>query len=257
MRKALSVPTFCLLIAGSAHGALPEHRNPLGMTFVALPSGTTQVGCAEGASVERPERTVILEKGFWMQTTEVTRAQWKALMGTEQWHEYDTFAKVGDDYAATFVSFEQAQAFAARLSEKDPQFTYRLPSEAEWEYACKAGGSAQSYGERNAVAWHGGNAYHGGEKFTHRVAQKVPNAWGLYDMLGNTWEWVTDTWHRDHTGHTGAGPRTGGDPTQRVLKGGSWRSGPDTIRAAARNYMTRTEFAGDLGFRLVMVPRSK
>ncbi len=250
-------PLLSFLVVCAVHAELPRHRNELGMTFVALPSGTAQVGCSEGAAVERPERSVVFGQGFWLQTTEVTRAQWKALMGAEQWHEYDKFAKVGEDYAATFVSFEQTLAFAARLSEKDPRFTYRLPSEAEWEYACKAGGSAQSYGDLNAVAWHGGNAFHAGEKFTHRVAQKRPNAWGLYDMLGNTWEWVSDTWHRDHTGSTGIGPRLDGDATQRVLKGGSWRTGPDMIRAAARNYMTQSEFAGDLGFRLVMVPRAK
>ncbi len=278
-------------------GARPSDRpaahwtNTYGMTFVKVPAGSFLMGTpardgvcpdcegrgkdrrggacppcgakgrrllpeGEGSLLEVPQHRVEVP-GFLLQTTELTRAQWKAVMGTEPWNRYDLFLKPGEDYPATFISHHDAEAFIARLNALDPTHVYRLPSEAEWEYAALAGGPGPGEADLGSRAWYAANAFNGGEKFTHRVAQKQPNAWGLYDMLGNTWEWVADAWNPDHRGHQGPGPRTTGDSTLRVQKGGSWRTDSRSVRPSARNSLAASEFAGALGFRVVAAVKEK
>ncbi len=180
-----------------------------------------------------------------MGRTEVTQGQWKAVLGSNPSH----FNSCGDDCPVEKVSWNYAQSYAQKLSQKTGK-NYRVPSEAEWEYAARAGSDAKrSFGDNESelgnYAWFAGNS---GSK-THRSAEKRVNAFGLYDMDGNVWEWVEDVWHTNYNGAPtdGSAWTTGGDQAHRVRRGGSWSSSPGDLRSAVRGRFApddRYEFAG-------------
>ena len=133
-----------------------------------------------------------LTKPFWLGKTEITQGQFKKVMGTEPWLNQDS-VQIGEDNAAS-VSWNDATAFCQRLTDQKGE-SYRLPTEAEWEYACRAGTTTSwSFGDDEEqlgqYAWFRGNA--SGEQYVHKVGLKKPNPWGLYDMHGNAWEWCSD-----------------------------------------------------------------
>ena len=123
------------------------------------------------------------------------------------------------------MSWNDAQEFIGRLNARGGGNRYRLPSEAEWEYAARAGTTGDRYGSVDAIGWHNDNS----GRRTHPVGQKAPNGWGLHDMLGNVWEWVEDCWHNGYGGAPtdGTAWTTGGDCNRRVLRGGSWELHPE------------------------------
>ena len=188
-----------------------------------------------------------------MQTTEVTQGQWTAVMGTEPWKG----DKKGPNYAATYVSWEDAVAYCKKLSEAEGK-TYRLPTEAEWEYACRAGTeTAWSFGNDETVlgdyAWYDKNASDIDEKYAHQVGLKKPNAFGLYDMHGNVFEWCHDYFEEDYYKQSPAKDPTG--PTSgssRVLRGGSWLFFTRYARSALRGrFDPGLPYYYYVGFRLV------
>jgi formylglycine-generating enzyme len=187
-----------------------------------------------------------------MQTTEVTQGQWKSVMATEPWKE----EKTGPNYPAMGVSWNDAVAYCKKLSEKEGK-TYRLPTEAEWEYACRAGTETTwSFGnddkELGDYAWHKENALDISEKYAHQVGLKKPNAFGLYDMHGNVWEWCDDYYGEDYYKQSPAQDPTG--PTSgssRVLRGGMWNSGSRISRSAFRLRLTADFYYFGIGFRVV------
>ena len=154
---------------------------PLKWEFVRIPAGEFEMGCSSGdsdcLSLEKPQHHVRISKGFEMGKYLVTQAMWKSVMGTNP----SRFK--GADRPVERVSWNDVQEFLQRLNTQNDGYHYRLPTEAEWEYAARAGSTSSRYGELNAVAWYSGNS----GKETHPVGQKQPNAWGLYDMLGNVW----------------------------------------------------------------------
>ena len=167
--------------------------------------------------------------------------------------------KEGTDYAATYVSWEDATEFCKKLSVKEGK-TYRLPTEAEWEYACRAGTTTKyGFGDDDsrlgdyAQNWAVGNAKN--EKYANAVGQKKPNAWGLYDMHGNVLEWCSD-WH----GYKYYGESPASDPTGlasgwlRVHRGGSWSNTPADCRSANRSVNSPGDRHDSLGFRSALVP---
>lgn len=202
--------------------------NSLGMRMVRLPAGSFRMGSPPGEPLRQEEETprrVTLTRPFRIAATEVTQRQWLALMPQNR------SPQQGDDLPVTSVSWMEAQEFCDELSRKEGT-TYRLPTEAEWEYACRAGGTSPSVaGAGNAaVAWYADNS----DGTTHLVGLKGPNAWGLHDMLGNVGEWTTDVYGpypRVGEDKDPAGPGTG---STRVVRGGSWRSFPPALRCAAR-----------------------
>jgi formylglycine-generating enzyme required for sulfatase activity len=158
------------------------------------------------------------------------------------------FSNCGDDCPVERVSWNDAKEFVRRLSEKTGK-RYRLPSEAEWEYACRAGGPDRycGSGDAGSVAWFGQNS--GGR--THRVAQKRPNAFGLYDMSGNVWEWTEDCWNSSYEGAPSNGSAwLSGNCSLRVDRGGAWDVEPRVVRSAGRVRNTTDVRGNDLGFRL-------
>ena len=202
--------------------------NSIGMVLVPIPAGEFMMGSPESEECRDDDETqhgVTLTKSFHLGRTEVTQGQWKAVMGTPPWEGEDD-VKEGDDYPATHVSWEDAVEFCRKLSEKEG-VEYRLPTEAEWEYACRAGTTTVwSFGDvepqLGGYAWCRDNAGDFGEKYAHIVGQKKTNPWGLHDMHGNVWEWCHDRYGKYPSGDVTdpVGPASG---SYRVFRGGGWR----------------------------------
>ena len=233
----------------SLGGELPE-----GMEFVTIPEGNFEMGAPEGepgsSHNERPVHTVTFDYTFEMMTTEVTQGMWYEVMGEYPSSGYG----VGDDYPVYYVSWNDCQEFIDAMNLLDPSHTYRLPSESEWEYCCRAGTTTRFYWgedpdetEIDAYAWFSGNA----GSTAHPVAQKLPNDWGLYDMSGNVWEWCQDWYHSNYNGAPDDGSAWE-DPvgSDRVSRGGSWSCYASGCRSAYRIAFSPGNSFFNLGFRL-------
>ena len=260
-----------LVTAGSARAAeqrsetpsSDEVTNSIGMKLKLIPAGEFLMGSsdADAESDEKPQHRVAITKEFYLQTTEVTQGQWFAVMGARPW-QGKLYVKSGDDYAACHVSWDDAVKFCEQLSGKEG-VEYRLPTEAEWEYACRAGSKKRfsfgnDAGRVGDYAWWGGFVGAGnavGEQYAHRVGRKKANAWGLHDMHGNLWEWCADTFDAEaYQARSGAtrDPKVSSG-SERVLRGGSWRREPNDIRSSYR-YMKTPDYRYDaIGFRVVRV----
>ncbi len=181
-----------------------------------------------------------------MQTAKVTQKQWKAVMGSNP-----SYFK-GDDLPVEKVSWDDAQELIRKLNQREGGDTYRLPTEAEWEYACRAGTTTRfSFGDDESrmgeYAWYVGNS----RDRTHPVAQKEPNSWGLYDMHGNVREWCQDR-YGDYPLSSVIDPKGPSGGSGRVYRGGSWRYEPRRrVRSAYRNWYNPDFRYIDLGFRLL------
>ena len=224
-------------------------ENSIGMVLVPIPAGEFLMGSPETEPGRQDnselQHQVTLTKPFLLGVHEVTQGQWQAVMGTTPWKGKKSI-KEGDDYPAMSVSWQDAVEFCRQLSEKEG-LEYRLPTEAEWEYACRAGTTtAYSFGNDASeldeyacyMSWGRANAPAGARPSAHSVGQKKPNPWGLYDMHGNLWEWCSD-WYGDSPsgGVTDpAGPSSG---SSRVECGGSWHRGAGNCRSAARGRVLR------------------
>jgi formylglycine-generating enzyme required for sulfatase activity len=200
---------------------------------------------------EKPAHEVTLTKPFYLGRFEVTQEQYQQIMGT------NPSAFKGRDLPVEQVSWDDAQEFCKKASEKTGQ-TVRLPSEAEWEHACRAGTrttycTGDGEADLDRVAWYAKNS----NSTTHPVGQKAPNAWGVHDMHGNVWEWCAD-WYGDYGAETATDPQGAAQGQFRVLRGGSWYFVPRICRSASRldwHYPgNRSNF---IGFRVVVLaPRT-
>jgi formylglycine-generating enzyme required for sulfatase activity len=187
---------------------------------------------------EGPRREVSPLSGFWIFDTLCTQALWQAVMG-ENPSDFQ-----GPDRPVENITWDECQAFLDRLNRRVGGLNLDLPSEAQWEYACRAGTKTPRYLEDlDAIAWFGDNS--GGE--THQVGQKAPNTWGLYDMLGNVWEWSSDAWREDHAQPPAPVAREAS--ARRVIRGGSWNGNARSVRAAYRGGNHPLYRSVDLGFR--------
>ena len=203
-----------------------------GMEFVWVPGGSFQMGCGgawagECEDDEKPARQVAL-KGYWMAKTEVTQAQWQKVMGSNP-----SSFKGCTDCPVESVSWNDAQAFIAKL---DPggQQGLRLPTEAEWEYACRSGGKEDLYcggSDLDRLGWYG---YEKSGKKTHPVGGKTANGLGLYDMSGNVWEWTCSAYEEQYAGAERECSNKNDLSPRRVLRGGSWFFDADSARATFR-----------------------
>jgi formylglycine-generating enzyme required for sulfatase activity len=221
--------------------------NGMGMTFVEIPSGTFTMGSnsSESSPHEKPAHSVTIGTSFFIATTEVTQAQWEIVVGS------DPAAFRGDDLPVEQVSWNDAQRFVRKLNQMDEGVRYRLPTEAEWEYSCLAGATGDQPVDLESVAWYDPKS----EGATHPVAQKQPNAWGLYDMLGNVYEWCED-WKAPYPAGSVTDP--GGPPTGsfRVIRGGSWMVHANRTKAHFRDFFAPDHHRADIGFRVVAVLRA-
>jgi len=232
------------------------------MKFSYCPAGSFMMGSPaseKDRTEDEAQVQVRISQGYWMGQTEVTQGQWKALMGSNP----SRFK--GDDLPVETVSWEEAQAFIEKLNQSVPLtsgWKYALPTEAQWEYACRAGTeSVFSFGDvlNGKQANCDGNYPYGTStkgpnlEKTCDVASYQPNAWGLYDMHGNVWEWCRDAW--DGRSKLAGGTDPMGDVgSLRVRRGGSWRNYANDCRAANRSGITPGYADDDVGFRLAAVP---
>ena len=220
--------------------------NSLGMEFVLIPAGEFLMGSANGDKDERPVHTVRISQAFYLEKYEVTQGQWEAVMGTNP-----SQFKGDPKRPVEQVSWEDAQEFIRKLNAKEGGTKYRLPTEAEWEYAARAGSTtAYSFGDDvtqlGEYAWYDQNA----GNTTHPVGQRKPNAWGLYDMHGNVWEWVQD-WYGDYAAATVTDPQGSSSGSVRVIRGGGWFGNAGDCRAAYRSYAPPGDRIADCGLRLL------
>ncbi len=235
--------------------------NTIGMKLKLIPAGEFMMGSPDDEKDryedEGPQHKVRITKPFYMGVTEVTQGQWFAVMKTKPW-EGKVYVQEGEDYPAVYVSWDDAIEYCQKLRATEGK-SYRLPTEAEWEYACRGGKSTSySFGsdasELKDFAWFRENAYDIGEKYAHTVGGKQPNPFGLYDMHGNVWEWCTD-WKGDYSAAAATdpvGPSTGAD---RVKRGGSWYDySAGNCRSASRVGGDPSIRSNDRGFRLALSP---
>ncbi len=209
-----------------------EWKDPAtGMEFVWVEGGTYQMGCGSGDCPpnESPEHEVTVS-GFWIGKYTVTQGQWQKVMGSNP-----SGFKKGDNYPVETVTWDDAKEFIRKLNGKNG-YTFRLPTEAEWEYAARSGGKAEKYAGGNdidAVAWYGANS----GKSTHPVGTKAPNGLGIYDMSGNVWQWCEDVYDDDAYGkHQRNNPVSTSGGSLRVLRGGSWSRDATWARCTFRGH---------------------
>lgn len=203
--------------------------------------------CASRNDVERPAHQVTITRDLWMGRFDVTQAQWQELMGSNP--AYGKAA--GPDAPVEQVSFRDVQAFLAKLNAAQDRWTVRLPTEAEWEYAARAGTTGETYGPLDEIAWYRGNK---GVGTTHPVGQKRPNAFGLYDMLGNVWQWCQD-WFGPYSSEPSTDPQGATTGDRRVTRGGCFYCEALQERAARRNRDFEDHSSRSIGFRIVAVKR--
>ena len=232
-------------------------KNSLGMQFSWIPAGNFLMG-SPSSLVEGPQRIVTLRQGFWMGRYEVTQGQYEAVMGTNPSAFYKT---CGKDCPVEGVSWNDAKEFISRLNERNDGFVYSLPSEAEWEYAARAGTTtAFAFGDSlsSTQANFDGNYPYGNAPKgpylwrTTKVGSYKPNAWGLYDMHGNVWEWVEDM-GGSYTGlpTDGSANTTLGNSNSRVMRGGSWSHSGSAATSSFRDARVPTYRHAARGFRVV------
>jgi formylglycine-generating enzyme required for sulfatase activity len=248
---------FCIL-AGSAWGADQgaEVSSPAtgttgrvesaaipAMEFVQVPGGCYQMGTEKGEKHERPVHKVCLSD-FEIGKVEVTQAQWKALMGGNP----SNFVGCGDNCPVDQVSWNDAHAFIQKLNTSTGR-RHRLPSEAEWEYACRSGGKQDQYpgNEVDKIAWGQENS----NQTTHGVGLKMPNDFGIHDMNGNVWEWVQDAFTTPYTSDAVQNNPVINQGEHRVLRGGSWNGKANYVRCSIRNRTPADRRYFTIGFRIV------
>lgn len=215
--------------------------------MVEIPVGDFEMGSNFGEANERPAHRVTISQIFALGKTEVTQGQWRAIMGNNPSY----FDSCGDDCPVVNVRWKDVQEFIQKLNDKTGK-QYRLPSEAEWEYACRAGGQHLYCGSdnENNIAWYGAYERGNSSKTINPVGRKQPNAFGLYDMSGNVWERVADSYHSSYEGAPSDGSAWQGDGTKRLLRGGAWSSIPQGLRAIGRSDVSPLSSDNDDGFRL-------
>ena len=248
---------------GEKTKSLPANfTNQYRMEFVLVPAGKFMMGSADGGAEEKPSHGVTIARAFYLGRYEVTQYQWRAVMGrtvSEQKRLIDQnnsltlphrLAGEGNEYPMYYVSWQDAHAFLQRLNALNDGYIYRLPSEAEWEYSCRAGGSADAPSDLNPSAWYRTNS----NDSTQPVGMRRANAFGLYDMLGNVWEWCEDWSHSNYDGAPtdGSAWLASGESGQRSSRGGSFSTrNLAFLRCTARGAETPDNRDFETGFRVV------
>lgn len=257
MNNHYSIACFCALW-GSQIVMATEMKSFDGIRFVKIEAGCFNMGQDKQTSLqdkerqttanELPQHNVCISTPFYIGEAEITQKQWEDVMGTNPSKFKGMYRPVEK------VSWHDTQLFIEKLNAQAKTDTYRLPTEAEWEYAARAGTkTVYAFGDDlkslQDYAWFGNEGY-GGD--THETGQKKANAWGLVDMHGNVWEWVQDwydpQYYQNSPANDPKGPQSG---QYKIYRGGSWIAKPPLLRAAVRYSGLPATKSGDIGFRLV------
>ena len=223
------------------------------MEFVEIPPGTFTMGSNAGADWEKPPHSVTISSKFDLARYEVSQGQWRAVMGRSRGNS------AAESEPVVEVSWYDCQEFLEKLNKKIGGTRFVLPSEAQWEYACRAGTTTKwccgdDEGTLRGFAWYAEI----GAPTTHPIGREAPNAWGLYDLHGNVWEWCEDSWHDSYAG----APKDGGawvdaGSSERVFRGGSGRSQAAFTRSSARGGTAPEITAADVGLRVARLITGK
>ena len=219
-----------------------QFTNRFGAQFTLVAAGRFTMGAAHEADAQ-PPHIVTLAQPFYLGAYEVTQQQWRALM------RQNPSLHKGDALPVENITWFEAQKYVAQINLLNDGYRYRLPSEAEWEYAARAGKTEDAVNELERFAWHAANAQE-----TQPVGQKEPNAFGLHDMLGNVAEWCADAYHESYVGAPTNGEAwtaANGSKLFRVIRGESWFSEARKTHPAYRNFDEPGNRSGVLGLRLV------
>lgn len=258
---------------------LVDLEDSVKMEFMPIPVGEFKMGSDEGSDDEQPVHLVSFSRPFWMAKTEVTNQQYQQFKTNSHTpEENEVVMPSGAGYPVCWVSWNDAAAFCDWLTKKERRkgrlpegYEYTLPTEAEWEYACRAGSTGDFAGEMDSMGWYNKNS--AGK--TNPVGNKKPNAWGLHDMHGNVWEWCADYWYGTYDNAPVNGSQRGlaydeyevdrslmnGDghtyrlrnTAYRVVRGGSWHYSASACRSANRYYHKPSFSLNYLGFRPVLL----
>lgn len=223
-----------------------------GISFVWCPPGTFTMGTDFGYFDERPAREITISKGFWIGQYEITQEQWSEVMGKNP-----SSNVAGESLPVETVTYLDAKAFAEKLSD-DSGAAYRLPTEAEWEYACRAGTTTKySFGDSgddaDAYAWYRVNSAGGPQS----VGEKKPNAWGIYDMHGNVAEWCQDWYQAGYDPDDTVDPQGPEQIRDAVVRGGGWPDSVGYLRSGARYRMNFIFARNHIGLRIVREAEDK
>lgn len=254
---------------GNMQGYYPrEFINAFGMKFIWVPAGSFLMGSPE-TEVRRDkneiQHQVTLTRGFYLQATETTQQQWIAVMGSNPAH----FKNCGMDCPVENVRYSDVVTFLERLNDLENTTHYRLPTEAEWEYAARAGTMSAFFNgpmvDETAEKWDFsynpyldsvGWYFRNSDQAPHRVGLKAPNPWGFYDMHGNVWEWCSD-WQRPYPFHPEIDPQGAESGESKIRRGGSWAHYPEYCRSAYRSWFDPEDRNPELGFRLALTSLEK
>ncbi len=260
----LKVGTFVPGLTPPQPSTPADITNSIGMKLKLIPADEFMMGSPgdekDRSEDEGPQHKVRITKPYYMGVTEVTQGQWFAVMKTKPW-EGQRLVKEGEDYPAVNVSWDDAIEYCQKLSTTEGK-SYRLPTEAEWEYACReASTTAYSFGgnpsQLSDYGWWGGLVGDGnakGEPYAHEVSMKKPNPFGLYDMHGNVFEWCQDVYDEkayDSRSGTTLDPLSKSGSEYRVLRGGSWDDYSRNARSAVRGWNRPVNRYVNFGFRVV------
>ncbi len=263
----LTVLAFTALIVLFLAGSSPAQSDyvDLGksrLVIVKIPAGTFRMGsdqviyaddywkacatCPPRNEVERPVHQVTISQDFWMGQFDVTQKQWQDVMGNNP----SGNLAAGADAPVEQISWKDVQSFLEKANAMQTRWKLRLPTEAEWEYAARAGSNAETYGPLDEIAWYKANA----GRTTHPVGQKKPNGFGLYDMLGNVWQWCQD-WFGPYPSEPVTDPQGASSGDKHPTRGGCYYCDVVHERAARRNRDLEDHSSRSIGFRIVAVPR--
>ena len=265
MRTFAIWPVLLLAMAGTANSQTGNRPKELAvdlgggvkLEMVLIPAGEFMMGSPDSDkdthANEKPQHRVRITKPFYLGKYLVTQEQWQAVTGNPRG------TVKGPKNPVESVSWDDCQEFLKRLHEKVGERRFQLPTEAQWEYACRAGSTTRYYfgdkeSELGEYAWYRKNS----KTTSHPVGEKKPNAWGLYDMYGNVWEWCADRYGEEYYTHSPtdepAGPEEGAG---RVVRGGSWDAPATRCRSARRSPFNPRRGDYLLGLRVVLVPVEK
>lgn len=261
MRWGMKV-TLLLMLLWSVTGigyANPEITVKLpggaNIEMVWIEPGTFMMGSPDAEDLSAyPQHQVTISRGFYLGKYELTQRQWSSVMGTTPWAD-SIGVQANPDNPAVLISWNDVQEFAHKLNQAAGDSLYRLPTEAEWEYACRSGTITQwSFGNDASLlgdyAWYARNTFSVGEPYAHAVGTKMPNPWGLFDMHGNVAEWVQD-WIGVYSSSSQTDPTGPASGDFRVLRDGGFYQDAQSMRSAYRDYLPPEAFGYPVGVRLV------